>query len=164
MFAICSPRILYELSELFAKYSLKFGIFSNYPPKYASFAKFPRNYRLGLFANCSRINSRTNGLREQQRCSGRTREHLFATVREQISETQTPEYNDYERQTCSRRPPWYPWVMFIYIDILLSVYETNLCVAATHCEHSTQWPKHGNYSSWSSRAVAECVPIEADDE
>ena len=55
-----------------------------------------------MFANCSRIDSRTNGLREQQvvrgelanTCSQRVRE-LFATVRElipeQISETQTPE-------------------------------------------------------------------------
>ena len=33
--------------------------------QYASFVKSPKHTRLGLFANCSRINSRTNGLREQ---------------------------------------------------------------------------------------------------
>ena len=71
-------------------------------------------------------------------------------------------YTYHECQTCSRRPPWYPWVIFICIDMLLSVYKANLWGAATHCKHSTQRPKQGNYFPCSGPTVAECVPIEAE--
>ena len=50
-----------------------------------SFVKIPKHNRLGLVANCSRINSRTNGSREQQCCfRGELANTSSPTVRELI--------------------------------------------------------------------------------
>ena len=74
-----SPRILYtNLANFPRNICYSTGFFSKNPAKYASLVKTPEHNRLGIFVNCSRINSRTHGSREQECCWRRTREHLFA--------------------------------------------------------------------------------------